>query len=64
MYNVLYALIRPLSPLVMRLMPDYATTTTDIGRAMIAVARNGALVRVLESRDIVKAARGVSQSLP
>jgi uncharacterized protein YbjT (DUF2867 family) len=54
--NAIYALIRPLAPLLMWLMPKYAATTTDIGRAMIAVARNGAPKPVLESSDIVRAA--------
>jgi hypothetical protein len=53
-------MIRPFSPLLMRLLPNYVSTTTDIGRAMIAVARDGAPMRVLESRDIVKAAKGFS----
>lgn len=57
--NAIYAAIRPLAPLLMALMPKYASTTTDIGRAMIAVARNGAPTRVLESRDIVRAAAAV-----
>jgi uncharacterized protein YbjT (DUF2867 family) len=54
--NAIYALIWPLTPLFMWLMPKYASTTTDIGRAMIAVARNGAPKPVLESGDIVRAA--------
>jgi uncharacterized protein YbjT (DUF2867 family) len=54
--NAVYALFRPLVPLLVRLIPNYATTTTDIGRAMIGVARNGALTRILESPAIRQAA--------
>ena len=55
-YNAIYAMSRPLAPLMMWLLPKYASTTTDIGRAMIAVARNGAPTRVLDSREMVRAA--------
>jgi uncharacterized protein YbjT (DUF2867 family) len=54
--NALYALFRPFTPLLMRLMPNYSSTTTDIGRAMIAVACKGYPVRLLESPEIVRAA--------
>ncbi|MDB5601143.1 MAG: epimerase [Xanthobacteraceae bacterium] len=56
-YNTLYMLIRPLTPLMMWLVPRYATTTTDIGRAMIGVARHGAPKPVLESPEIRQAAQ-------
>lgn len=56
--NAIYAMVSPLVPLVVRLIPNYATTTTDIGRAMIGVARNGAPTRVLESPAIRQAAAG------
>jgi uncharacterized protein YbjT (DUF2867 family) len=54
--NAIYALVRPLTPLLMRLIPKHVTTTTDIGRAMIAVARHGAPTPVLESIEIRQAA--------
>jgi uncharacterized protein YbjT (DUF2867 family) len=54
--NAIYTLFSPLAPLLMRLIPNYATTTTDIGRAMIGVARNGAPTRILESPAIRQAA--------
>jgi uncharacterized protein YbjT (DUF2867 family) len=52
MYNVLYALFRPLLPLLRRMFRGYVLTTEEIGRAMLIVARYGAPKRVLESRDI------------
>jgi uncharacterized protein YbjT (DUF2867 family) len=51
-YRVLYALMRPLLPILRRLMPGYILTTEQFGRAMLIVARQGAPKRVLESRDI------------
>jgi uncharacterized protein YbjT (DUF2867 family) len=50
--RVLYALVGPLYPLWKALFPDYVTTTEQLGRAMIQVARHGAARRVLENRDI------------
>jgi uncharacterized protein YbjT (DUF2867 family) len=50
--RVLYALAAPLYPLWKLLFPKYVTTTAQVGRAMIHVAREGAPKRVLENRDI------------
>ena len=47
-----YAVLAPLYPVWKRLFPKYVTTTAQIGRAMIHVARGGAPKRVLESQDI------------
>ena len=47
-----YAVVAPLYPVWKRLLPKYVTTTAQIGRAMIHVAREGAPKRVLESQDI------------
>jgi len=51
-YRVLYAVFGPLFPLIAALFPKRVTTTEQIGRAMLAVARRGAPRRVLESADI------------
>ncbi len=51
-YRAVYAVIRPLAPLVVRLAPGAATTTQRLGRAMIALAVHGAPKRILESKDI------------
>ena len=53
-YNTMYAIARPLFPLLRRFFPDSVTTTEQMGRAMIAVARNGSSLRVLETPDINK----------
>jgi uncharacterized protein YbjT (DUF2867 family) len=51
-YRLLYAATRPLLPFLRALIPNYITTTEQIGRAMIAVAATGADRRVLENEDI------------
>jgi uncharacterized protein YbjT (DUF2867 family) len=51
-YRVLYAITRPLWPVLRRLAPDYVTTTERVGQAMINVAANGAPTRVIENPDI------------
>jgi uncharacterized protein YbjT (DUF2867 family) len=51
-YNVAYAAIRPIYPLLKRVAPAMITTTEQLGRAMIAVARNGYATHVLETADI------------
>jgi uncharacterized protein YbjT (DUF2867 family) len=55
-YRLGYIVAKPLLPLLCWAFPDLILTTVQIGRAMLAVARNGAPKRVLESRDIVAAA--------
>jgi uncharacterized protein YbjT (DUF2867 family) len=50
--RALYGVAAPLYPLWRLLFPKFVTTTTQVGRAMIHVAREGAPKRVLENRDI------------
>jgi hypothetical protein len=50
--RALYAVVAPLYPVWKALFPNYVTTTAQVGRAMIQVAREGAPQRVLENRDI------------
>jgi uncharacterized protein YbjT (DUF2867 family) len=51
-YRWFYALSAPLLPLARALLPTQVTTTEQIGRAMLKVARDGAAQRTLESADI------------
>jgi uncharacterized protein YbjT (DUF2867 family) len=51
-YRVLYAVTKPLVPLIRRLWPNQILTTEQFGRAMLLVVRHGAPKRVLESADI------------
>jgi uncharacterized protein YbjT (DUF2867 family) len=50
--RVLYAVTTPLYPILKRLLPNQVTTTEQVGRAMIRVARRGADKRILYNRDI------------
>jgi uncharacterized protein YbjT (DUF2867 family) len=52
-YAIFYALATPFYPVLKALFPRSVLTTEQLGRAMLAVARQGAPQRVLESRDIV-----------
>jgi hypothetical protein len=50
--RILYAVLRPLWPLVRVVASGSIITTEQLGRAMIRVARHGAPKRVLENRDL------------
>ncbi len=52
LYNAIYAVAGPLTPLMSRIAPSLVTTTEKIGRALIRVARDGADQTVLTNRDI------------
>jgi uncharacterized protein YbjT (DUF2867 family) len=56
LYRAVYALSTPLVPLVRAVAPGWVTTTEQLGRAMISVAKRGAPTRVLEVKDILAAA--------
>ena len=51
-YNLLYTITKPLTPLLRRLAPNSFTTTSQLGKALIAVARNGYERPIIEGRDI------------
>jgi len=51
-YRALYAISRPLFPVLRWAFPDQVLATDEIGRAMLIVARDGAPKPVLETRDI------------
>ena len=51
-YNAMYVVLRPLSGIVGRIAPTMIITTEQLGRAMIAVARNGYATKILEMADI------------
>jgi uncharacterized protein YbjT (DUF2867 family) len=56
-YSLLYTVFRPFVPLLRAIAPGSATTTEQLGRAMIAVAKHGAPKRVVESADISQISR-------
>ncbi|MCA1323615.1 epimerase [Herbaspirillum sp. alder98] len=51
-YRILYPILWPLLPLLRAIWPDRILTTEQIGRAMLAAARQGADKGVLETADI------------
>ena len=55
-YRAMYALTGPLLLVLRKLAPRRITTTEQVGLAMIAVARDGAAERVLETDGINRAA--------
>ncbi|MES2750761.1 MAG: NAD(P)H-binding protein [Pseudomonadota bacterium] len=50
--QAIYVATAPLWTLLHRLAPKYVTTTEQVGRAMLGVARRGYPTRILESEDI------------
>ncbi|HWY02280.1 MAG TPA: NAD(P)H-binding protein [Candidatus Acidoferrum sp.] len=51
-YGAVYALVKPLYPLLKMLFPNYVTTTECVGRAMLGVTKRGFPKPVVENRDI------------
>jgi uncharacterized protein YbjT (DUF2867 family) len=52
LYSIVYGVTAPLFPLLRRAFPGAVTTTERLGRAMVAIAADGAPKRILETRDI------------
>jgi uncharacterized protein YbjT (DUF2867 family) len=65
-YRVFYGALTPLFPLLRRLFPRAITTTEQIGRAMLGVARRGYSKGILDPSDInaASARSTVRSSLP
>jgi uncharacterized protein YbjT (DUF2867 family) len=53
-YQGVYTAMRPVLPLLLRMFPKQVTTTEQVGRAMLAVAKSGYPKQVLESADIAR----------
>lgn len=52
LYRAIYAVMGPLYPVLKALAPKFVTTTENVGRAMLKVARQGAPKQVIENWDI------------
>ena len=52
LYRITYAVLSPLYPLLKLAMPRTITSTEQVGRAMLAVARTGYPKSILEAADI------------
>jgi uncharacterized protein YbjT (DUF2867 family) len=57
LYRVVYATLSPLYPLLRALVPGLVTTTEQVGRAMLAIAKRGAARSVVENQDLNEIAR-------
>ena len=51
-YRLASVLLAPVMPLCKRVFPGYFTTSEQVGRAMISLARNGSPKQILETGDI------------
>ena len=51
-YRILYAILKPVSPLLRWAFPRQVLTTEEVGLAMLTVARHGTTKRVLETGDL------------
>jgi uncharacterized protein YbjT (DUF2867 family) len=51
-YQTFYTLFNPILPLLKSAFPQYVTTTEQLGRAMLQVAKHGFARSILESKDI------------
>ncbi len=58
LYRVFYILMAPVYPLLKLFLPRHVTTTEDVGRAMLIVAKHGSSKNILENADIDEMARG------
>jgi len=52
LYQIFYTILNPILPLLKSIFPQYITTTEQLGRAMLKVAKNGYPKPILESKDI------------
>jgi uncharacterized protein YbjT (DUF2867 family) len=50
--RVANTVLKPVFPVLKALLPRHVTTTEQLGRAMLKVARNGFATQVIEARDI------------
>jgi len=56
LYQTFYSVLNPVLPLLRSAFPNLITTTEQLGRAMLNVARNGYPKPILEPTDIIRAA--------
>jgi uncharacterized protein YbjT (DUF2867 family) len=52
LYQAVYTVLKPVMPLLKSAFPKYITTTEQLGRAMLKVAKNGYPKPILETKDI------------
>jgi hypothetical protein len=54
-YQAIYGMLGPLLTFLRSVAPKYVTSTEQVGRAMLSVARRGYPARILETKDINQA---------
>ncbi len=52
LYQTVYNVLNPIFPLLKSALPQYVTTTEELGRAMLHVAKQGFPKPILETKDI------------
>jgi uncharacterized protein YbjT (DUF2867 family) len=52
LYQTFYTILNPILPLLKSWFPQYITTTEELGRAMLRVAKTGYSKPILETKDI------------
>lgn len=52
LYQIFYTVLNPILPLLKSVFPQYITTTEQLGRAMLRVAKQGYPRPILETKDI------------
>jgi hypothetical protein len=52
LYQAFYTALNPILPLLKSAFPEYITTTEQLGRAMLRVAKQGFPKPILETKDI------------
>lgn len=60
LYRWIYFLMSPILSILRRLFPQFITTSEELGRAMLAIARQGVPKKILESSDIYEILYGPS----
>ncbi|WP_088066885.1 Rossmann-fold NAD(P)-binding domain-containing protein [Gottfriedia luciferensis] len=58
LYQFVYDITKPFYPLLKKAFPNSITSSEQIGRAMINIARDGYTSPIIEARDINKAGKG------
>ena len=61
LYRGFYGVMRPLLPALLRSFPHYTTSTEALGRAILAVVRDGYAKQRLDAEDISAVARAVER---
>jgi uncharacterized protein YbjT (DUF2867 family) len=59
LYRIIYLITAPLYPLWKRLIPRFVTSTDEVARAMIEVAKHGAAQPIVENPDINRIAAAI-----